>query len=110
MRFAIPLENGKLTAHFGHCYEFALVEAEGNEIMKKETLIPPPHEPGVLPNWLHGLGADVVIAGGMGQHAIGLFHQRGIKVITGAPVLEPKELVKNYLDKKLMTGANACDH
>ena len=37
MKFAIPLENGKLTAHFGHCHEFALVEAEGNEIMKKET-------------------------------------------------------------------------
>lgn len=50
MKFAIPLANGKLTAHFGHCQEFALVEVEGNQIKKKETLVPPPHEPGVLPN------------------------------------------------------------
>jgi predicted Fe-Mo cluster-binding NifX family protein len=110
MKIAIPLANGKLTAHFGHCQEFALVEIDGNEIKKKETLVPPPHEPGVLPNWLHQLGADVIIAGGMGQRAIGLFDERGIRVITGAPVLEPDELVKNYLNNTLATGANVCDH
>ena len=26
MKFAIPLANGKLTAHFGHCQEFVLIE------------------------------------------------------------------------------------
>ena len=30
MKFAIPLAEGKLTAHFGHCQEFALVEVEDN--------------------------------------------------------------------------------
>ena len=110
MKFAIPLANGKLTAHFGHCQEFALIEVEGDEILNKETLVPPPHEPGVLPNWLQGLGADVVIAGGMGQKAIGLFSEKGIKVITGAPELEPEALVTNYLDNTLMTSANVCDH
>jgi len=54
------------------------VEVEGNEIKKKETLVPPPHEPGVLPDWLHHLGADVIIAGGMGQRAISLFGEKGI--------------------------------
>ena len=72
MRFAIPLANGKLTAHFGHCQMFALIEVAENEIMDKQILIPPPHEPGVLPSWLHHLGADVIIAGGMGQRAISL--------------------------------------
>ncbi|MGD9269322.1 MAG: NifB/NifX family molybdenum-iron cluster-binding protein, partial [Desulfobacterales bacterium] len=89
MKFAIPLANGKLTAHFGHCQEFALVEVEDNQILKKETLVPPPHEPGVLPSWLHQLGTNVVIAGGMGQRAVSLFDEKGIKVITGAPTLEP---------------------
>ena len=46
MKFAIPLENGKLTAHFGHCHVFALIEVAENEITNKEMLIPPPHEPG----------------------------------------------------------------
>jgi len=86
------------------------VEVEGNEIKKKETLVPPPHEPGVLPGWLHHLGADVIIAGGMGQRAISLFSEKGIKVITGAPELEPEKLINSYLDNTLMTGANVCDH
>ncbi len=110
MKIAIPLANGKLTVHFGHCQEFALVEVEGEQIRKQETLVPPPHEPGVLPNWLHQLGADVIIAGGMGQRAVGLLGDKGIKVITGAPELPPEKLVQGYLDNTLMTGINACDH
>ena len=110
MKFAIPIADGKLTAHFGHCQEFAIIDVEDNQIMKKETLAPPPHEPGVLPRWLHQLGAEVIIAGGMGQRAVGLFVENNIEVIVGAPVLEPEALVRGYLDKTLVTGGNVCDH
>jgi len=110
MKFAIPLAEGKLTAHFGHCQEFALVEVEDNEIKNKETLVPPPHEPGVLPKWLHDLGTNVIIAGGMGARALELFTQNNIKVIVGAAALTPEELVQQYLDNSLQTGGNVCDH
>jgi len=110
MKFAVPLAEGKLTAHFGHCQQFALLDVEGNDITKTETLVPPPHEPGVLPKWLHEMGADVIIAGGMGARAMDLFAQNGIKVIVGAPCLAPEELVKMYLEDRLLSGANACDH
>jgi predicted Fe-Mo cluster-binding NifX family protein len=110
MKFAIPLAEGKLTAHFGHCQEFALVEVEDNEIKNKETLVPPPHEPGVLPKWLHDLGTNVIIAGGMGARALDLFAQNNIKVIVGAAALTPEELVKHYLDNTLQVGGNVCDH
>jgi len=110
MKFAIPLAEGKLTAHFGHCQEFALIEVEGDQITNKQVLVPPPHEPGVLPQWLHDMGASVIIAGGMGQRAVSLFNQNGIKVVTGAPVQEPETLVKSYLDNTLETGGNLCDH
>ena len=110
MKFAIPLAEGKLSAHFGHSQEFALVDVEANQIKKKQTLVPPPHEPGVLPRWLHKQGADVIIAGGMGARALELFAENGIKVLTGAPALVPEELVQQYLDNSLKTGANVCDH
>jgi predicted Fe-Mo cluster-binding NifX family protein len=110
MKIAIPLADGKLTAHFGHCHEFALIDVEGNEITKKETLVPPPHEPGVLPAWLHDLGASVIIAGGMGGRALNLFEQNGIKVITGAQALEPEELVQSFIENDLVIGDNVCDH
>ena len=110
MKFAIPIAEGKLTAHFGHCKEFALVDVEDNQITNQRTLQPPPHEPGVLPRWLHQLGANVIIAGGMGQRAISLFAENNIEVIVGAPVLAPEALVQGYLDKTLRTGGNVCDH
>ncbi len=110
MKIAIPLAEGKLTAHFGHCQEFAIIEVEDGKIKSRETLVPPPHEPGVLPNWLHEQGTNVVIAGGMGQRAIGLLNEKGIKVLTGAPVMEPEALVDQYLKSELVTGANLCDH
>jgi len=110
MKFAIPLAEGKLTAHFGHCQEFAILDVEDNEITNKEIIIPPPHEPGVLPAWLKEMGTQVIIAGGMGNRAISLFDQAGIQVITGAPVEDPEILVKDYLKNTLVAGDNLCDH
>ena len=110
MKFAVPLAEGKLTLHFGHCQEFAIIEVKEEKIVNKELLVPPPHEPGVLPKWLHDMGVNVVIAGGMGHRAIDLFHQAGIEVITGAEVAAPETLVKHYLNKTLVTGENACSH
>lgn len=110
MKIAIPLAEGKLAAHFGHCREFAIIEIEDNKITKKEVLVPPAHEPGVLPRWLHEQGANVIIAGGMGSRAQALFEQKGIRVLVGAPSLEPEELVKCYLDNTLATGENICSH
>jgi len=72
--------------------------------------VPPPHEPGVLPRWLHQQGTNVIIAGGMGARALELFAENGIKVMTGAPSLAPEELVQQYLDSTLQTGFNMCDH
>jgi len=109
MKFAIPMADGKLTAHFGHCKEFALIDVEGNEIRNKKMLEPPPHEPGALPKWLNDLGTHVVIAGGMGHRAIDLFNQVGITVVTGAPSEEPETLVKSYLNNTLTSGDNLCE-
>ncbi len=110
MKFAIPLADGKLTAHFGHCKEFAIVYTEQNQIVKTEFEIPPPHEPGVLPKWLSEKGVNVVIAGGMGNRAIDLFNQAGIQVVTGAPVESPETLVMSYIENSLVSGDNLCSH
>jgi len=110
MKFAVPLAEGKLTAHFGHCQEFAIVEADDGGIKGKEILIPPPHEPGVLPRWLHDMGANVIIAGGMGQMAQKMFVENDIAVVVGAPVDTPEVLVESYLNGSLASGENLCDH
>ncbi|MBI4831140.1 MAG: NifB/NifX family molybdenum-iron cluster-binding protein [Candidatus Lindowbacteria bacterium] len=112
MKIAIPVSGGKLCAHFGHCEEFALIDVDANkkQITKTEMVTAPEHEPGLLPRWLHELGATTVIAGGMGGRAQDIFAQNGIRVITGAPSDEPKAIVMAYLDNSLRPGKNMCDH
>jgi predicted Fe-Mo cluster-binding NifX family protein len=108
--FAIPLENGRLCSHFGHCQQFAIVDFENNNITSETLITPPPHEPGLLPGWLAERGVTDVIAGGMGQRAIDLFTQQNIKVNVGAQPKSPRELVSDWLQNNLVTGNNACDH
>lgn len=109
-RIAIPLENGILCAHFGHCQQFAVVDTESNNIINEVLLTPPPHEPGLLPAWLAEKGVTDVIAGGMGQRAINLFNQQNINVFVGAPVKSHKELAHDLVNDNLAAGANYCDH
>ncbi|MEJ2671056.1 MAG: P-loop NTPase, partial [Deltaproteobacteria bacterium] len=109
-KVAIPLAEGRLASHFGHCEQFAVIRVKEGLIEAKELLTPPPHEPGVLPRWLGDLGVNLILAGGMGQRAIGLFAENGIKVVTGSPGHEPEALVQGYLSGTLVTGPNVCDH
>lgn len=112
MKIAIPVVDGQLSAHFGHCEKFALVDAdrESKTIRSTQMLTPPPHEPGLLPRWLAEQGAEMIIAGGMGQRAQGLFEQQNIAVIVGAPSNAPETIVNTYLQEALKTGENVCDH
>jgi len=112
MRIAIPLVQGKLSLHFGHCEKFAVIDTDDNstKIANREDITPPAHEPGVLPKWLGGMGVNVIIAGGMGQRAQQLFAQNEIEVVVGAPDDSPENLVSAYLNKTLQTGKNVCDH
>lgn len=109
-KIAIPMENGKLCAHFGHCEYFAIVTVESNQITELIEQIPPVHEPGVYPRWVASFGVTDVIAGGMGQKAINLFNEQHINAFVGAPIKEAKELIEDYLADKLMLNANYCNH
>jgi predicted Fe-Mo cluster-binding NifX family protein len=85
-------------------------------LMLKTTLLQernsysPPHEPGLLPAWLAQKGVTDVIAGGMGQRALDLFAAQNINVNVGAQTKKPGDLVNEWINKTLQTGANVCDH
>jgi ATP-binding protein involved in chromosome partitioning len=112
MRIGVPLAEGRLSLHFGHCREFAVVEAdrEGNRVISTDIVEAPGHQPGVLPRWLAEQGVSVVIAGGMGRRAQALFAESGIEVVVGAPAESPESLVASYLEGTLQSGDNVCDH
>jgi len=107
---AIPMENGVLCAHFGHCQTFAIVKVENSVITEINELVPPEHVPGLYPKWVAQFGVTDVIAGGMGQQAIMLFNQQNINAFVGAPMKNARELVNDFVADKLSLSANYCNH
>jgi len=112
MRYAIPVSSGTLSPHFGHCEHFALIDVDEarKEIIRKELVPSPGHQPGLLPEWLAEQGVAFVFAGGMGSRAQSLFRQNRIGVITGIMESDPEKAVLSYLEGVLTTGDNICDH
>jgi len=112
MKIAIPVENGRLNGHFGGSREFAIVEVDANAktILHSETLPAPKHEPGAFPRWLHSLGVQLIIAGGIGQRALTLFAEQGISVVAGPADQTVEALVATYLNGQLTGKPAGCAH
>ncbi|SDF78425.1 NifB/NifX family molybdenum-iron cluster-binding protein [Sporolituus thermophilus] len=109
-KIAVPTAGGKLCAHFGHCEQFTFFTISDGKVIAQETLTPPPHAPGIIPNWLAGQGCSLLLAGGIGETAQQILTQRGVKVLCGAPSAPPEEVVSLYLEGKLTNKHNVCDH
>ena len=109
-KIAIPVSNDLLDRHFGHCQVFSVYNVEDDKIVGEEKHVPPPHEPGLLPKWLHERGVEVVLAGGMGNRAVELFGKVGIEVVTGVEPDTVENLAAAFVAGELRTGANVCDH
>lgn len=111
IQIAVPVDAGRLSAHFGHCAAFAIVTADEKtrKVVSTRQTPAPPHQPGFLPGWLHDQGTDVVLAGGMGARAQQIFAERGIQVVIGAPTDTAEALATAYLEGRLVAGTNPCD-
>ncbi len=112
MKVAVPIEDGKLCNHFGRAPEFAIFEIDNGAVVKTEFLSPPRHEPGAFPKWIQGLGVTYLICGGIGPMAVELMNSAGIKVLAGAPVMEPDKLIGRFLANQMKeaTGPTCPGH
>ncbi len=112
MRIAIPLSGGHLSQHFGHSEQFLFVDAdmEHRQVLHKNIETAPEHEPGLLPRWLVEHGVDTLIAAGLGERARNLLSDSSVEVLTGVSAEDPDVLISDFLDGRLETGSNRCDH
>ena len=108
-RIAIPMAQGKLSLHFGHCEQFAVIDIENGKIVKEALFNPPEHQPGTYPRFLAEKGVNDVVVGGIGQKAIEIFNANSIRVHTGAQAKSMADLVDDYINDRLVTGMNNCD-
>ena len=118
MLIAVPSDttdglDSAISDHFGHCAAFTLVTLADDAIGEVSVLENEGHEEGgcMAPvNLLKARGVGVLLAGGMGGRAQGIFAENGIEVVVGAPAEPPESIVRSYLDGKLQSGENICDH
>lgn len=114
MRIAISADDDNgidsvVSPHFGRCPFFVLVDVEDGRIgavhVEKNPYYPD-HQPGQIPGFIGGLGANVMMAGGMGRRAIMFFDQLGIEGVTGAHG-SARQAIERYLGGGL-AGAAPC--
>jgi predicted Fe-Mo cluster-binding NifX family protein len=112
MRIAVPVSQGHLEEHFGHCETFAFIDAdeETRSILALHTVSAPEHEPGLLPRWLKGHQVDIVIAGNMGGRAQTLLTGFSIQVVTGAPAWQADFLARAFLRGELESVPRTCNN
>ena len=108
MRIAISTDGDVVSAHFGRCPSFTIVDIEENKVLSKNTIENPGHQPGALPKFLHEKGVSFIVAGGMGMNAVNLFDQFGIKTIVGVAG-EIDNIVAQLAEGTLEGGESLCN-
>jgi len=117
MRIAMASEDdlglkGYLSAHFGRCPFYTVVEVQDGEVKGVEVVKNPyymAHAPGVVPEFIRSLGVDVIIAGGMGPRAIDMFARFGIEAVTTGTSAPLEEVLRGYLEGRIR-GVESCGH
>jgi predicted Fe-Mo cluster-binding NifX family protein len=102
---------GQVSMHFGRCPYFTVVEVLDGAIQGARAVENPHygnHQPGAVPQFIHSLGANVILAGGMGPRAVQMFHGFGIDVATGA-IGRVDKVLGAYLSGEL-SGIVPCQH
>jgi Mrp family chromosome partitioning ATPase/predicted Fe-Mo cluster-binding NifX family protein len=101
----------RVSAHFGRCPCYTVVEVKGDAVVGHRVEHNPhfgDHQPGVMPQFIASLGADVILAGGMGPKAVAMFEQRGIEVATGASGTA-RQALEGFLQGSF-SGVVPCSH
>ena len=109
MKVAISTDQGYVSAHFGRCSSYTLIEIKEGQILNKEEIPNPGHQPGFLPQYLSEKGVNCIIAGGMGPRAQGLFAQKNIETIIGVQGAVD-EVIEKFVKQELEAGDDLCGH
>ncbi len=107
MRVAISTDGDFVSAHFGRCPSFTIIDIEDGKISKKDVVGNPGHQPGFVPQFLHKKGVNCIVAGGMGMRATGFFNEFGIQTIVGISG-KISEVIEKLLKGTLEGGESLC--
>jgi len=107
LKVAISTDNDYVSAHFGRCPSFTIVDIEDGKVIKQDIIENPGHQPGLIPGFLNEKGAQCIITGGMGMRATGFFQEYGMETIVG---IEGKisDVIRKLEEGTLKGGESFC--
>lgn len=111
MKIALPSRNNNIDDHFGHCeyYTIFTVDTQTKEITDSET-ISSPAGCGCKSNiasTLSDIGVKVLLAGNMGEGAVRVLNNSGIKVLRGCSG-DVKTVTLKWLEGSLADSGDIC--
>jgi predicted Fe-Mo cluster-binding NifX family protein len=109
MKVAVACDGTEVSPHFGRCQRYLIADLQGADITLIEWLESPGHEPGVLPELMREKGVELVVAGGAGPRAQGLFAAAGIEFVGGATG-EALQVLQALAQGTFVPGQSACTH
>jgi len=111
MKIAVPLtENKQIDDHFGHCEYYGVYTVSDSKEITDMQILPSPQGCGCKSNIameLAGDGVTVMLAGGMGEGAVNVLGNFGIKVIRGCSG-DATEVVKMFISGNLTDSGISC--
>ena len=107
MKIAISTDGDFVSAHFGRCPEFTIVDIKEGKVETKKTVQNPGHQPGFIPQFLHEKGVKCIICGGMGARATQFFDELGIQAIVGISG-KIDDVIKEFSKGTLQGGESLC--
>ncbi len=108
MKIAISTDDGKVSAHFGRCPAFTIIDIKKGDVKSKKIINNPGHKTGYLPEFLRQYDVECIIAGGMGRKAYALFEEKKIKSIIGVTG-DVDKIIDKLINGTLKEGQSLCN-
>ena len=110
MRIAVTYWQGEIFQHFGHTPQFKVYEAQDGRVVSSEVYNTGSSGHGALAGLLGGMGAQVLICGGIGGGAQMALASAGIQIYGGVSG-DADEAVEALLAGQLAYNPNVrCNH
>lgn len=110
IKVAVPTQNNMVDNHFGHCEAYSIFTIDQNNKIINSELFPAPEGCGCKSNIasvLKSKGISVMLAGSMGEGALVVLQNEGIKVVRGCTG-NVVDVVGSYLSGLITDSGIGC--
>ncbi len=110
MKIALPSNQNRVDAHFGHCEYFTVFTINDNKEIISEEKVMSPAGCGCKSNIVHTLsqmGVEVMLAGNMGDGAVNVLNSQGIRVLRGCAG-DVRSVTEKWLAGSLQDSGVGC--